>query len=114
MIVILIIATLMGIAMPNFNKAREQARKIACIANQKVLINAIEMYNVDFPDKIDTLNPITADYLLDKEYLRIIPHCPAGNDTQPYYGFNLATNGTIYCPHSTTYPDHVLYPEKKN
>ncbi len=47
MIVIAIIGILAAIAIPNFRKAREQAREKACYANMRVILGAIEMYNMD-------------------------------------------------------------------
>ncbi|MBI3039069.1 prepilin-type N-terminal cleavage/methylation domain-containing protein [bacterium] len=47
MIVIAIIGILAAIAIPNFKKAREQAREKACYANMRVVLGAIEMYNMD-------------------------------------------------------------------
>ncbi|MDD3148477.1 MAG: hypothetical protein PHD82_14385, partial [Candidatus Riflebacteria bacterium] len=35
------------IALPNFKIAREQARTKACFANQRVILGAVEMYNMD-------------------------------------------------------------------
>ena len=36
-----------AIAVPNFKKARFSARQKACFANQRVILGAIEMYNMD-------------------------------------------------------------------
>ncbi|PKL49333.1 MAG: hypothetical protein CVV42_06480 [Candidatus Riflebacteria bacterium HGW-Riflebacteria-2] len=47
MIVIAIIGILAAIAIPNFRKARQQARQKACFANQRVVMGAVEMYNMD-------------------------------------------------------------------
>jgi prepilin-type N-terminal cleavage/methylation domain-containing protein len=47
MIVIAIIGILAAIAIPNFRKAREQAREKACYANMRVILGAVEMYNMD-------------------------------------------------------------------
>ncbi|PKK91761.1 MAG: hypothetical protein CVV64_03605 [Candidatus Wallbacteria bacterium HGW-Wallbacteria-1] len=47
MIVIAIIGILAAIAIPNFSKARKQARLKACIANMRTLEGAIEMYDMD-------------------------------------------------------------------
>jgi len=46
-IIMAIIGILAAIAVPNFRKAREQARGKACYANQRVLLGAVEMYNMD-------------------------------------------------------------------
>ena len=52
MIVIAIIGILAAIAIPNFRKAREQAREKACYANMRVLLGAVEMYNMDHPSML--------------------------------------------------------------
>jgi len=41
------IGVLAAIAIPNFHKARMNAKRQACFANQRVLTGAIEMYNMD-------------------------------------------------------------------
>ncbi len=41
------IGVLAAIAIPNFHKARMNAKRAACFANQRVLMGAIEMYNMD-------------------------------------------------------------------
>ncbi len=55
MIVIAIIGILAAIAIPNFRKAREQAREKACYANMRVILGAIEMYNMDNTSMMATL-----------------------------------------------------------
>ena len=44
LVVIAIIALLMAILMPSLNRARQQARAISCLANQKSLAQAYIMY----------------------------------------------------------------------
>ena len=44
LVVIAIIALLMAILMPALNRARQQARAINCLANQKSLAMAYNMY----------------------------------------------------------------------
>ena len=48
MIVISIIGVLAAIAIPNFRQAREKSNQRACYANQKTILGAIEMYNLDY------------------------------------------------------------------
>jgi prepilin-type N-terminal cleavage/methylation domain-containing protein len=47
MIVVAIIGLLAAIAIPNFIKARETAQKNACIANQKQIQGAIQVWAID-------------------------------------------------------------------
>jgi prepilin-type N-terminal cleavage/methylation domain-containing protein len=54
MIVIAIIGILAAMAIPNFKKAREQAREKACYSNIRVLLGAIEMYNMDHSVMMDS------------------------------------------------------------
>jgi prepilin-type N-terminal cleavage/methylation domain-containing protein len=63
MIVVAIIGLLAGIAIPNFIKARETARKNACINNLRLIDNAIQQWALEdnhngsetvLPDKLTT------------------------------------------------------------
>ena len=51
LVVIAIIALLMAILMPGLQKAREQARKVACQSNLGQLAKALELYEIDFDYK---------------------------------------------------------------
>jgi prepilin-type N-terminal cleavage/methylation domain-containing protein len=51
LVVIAIIAVLMGILMPGLQKAREQARKVACQSNLGQLAKALELYEIDYDYK---------------------------------------------------------------
>ena len=47
LIVIAIIAVLMGILLPSLNRAREQAKKIACLSNMRQMGIASQTYLID-------------------------------------------------------------------
>jgi prepilin-type N-terminal cleavage/methylation domain-containing protein/prepilin-type processing-associated H-X9-DG protein len=47
LVVIAIIALLMGILLPSLNRAREQARKIACLSNGRQMGIALQTYLID-------------------------------------------------------------------
>lgn len=94
MIVLVIIAVLFAIATPNFRKAREQSREKACYANMRVLLGAVEMYNMDNPEH--PMRNLQIQRLVDGKYLK-------GRITPPTSGCryknngDLSENGYIYC-----------------
>lgn len=59
-----------ALAIPNFRKARQQARQKACFANQRVLMGAIEMYNMDHDTMITTIDENTMRLLEEGSYLK--------------------------------------------
>jgi prepilin-type N-terminal cleavage/methylation domain-containing protein len=77
MIVIAIIGILAAIAVPNFKKAREQAREKSCYANQRVILGAVEMYNMDNSAMISTGLTGKLTTLKDQGYLKSEPQCPS-------------------------------------
>ena len=59
-----------AIAIPNFKKARAKAQKRACLAVQRNLMAAIEMYNLDHPEEsINDINPEIINKLIKGKYL---------------------------------------------
>ena len=95
MIVVLILGVLAALAVPNFRKAREQARDKACYANQRVLLGAVEMYNMDTqPDSMMT--SLDIDRLVNGKYLKNRPYPPEAGCRYFSQG-NLAETGNIYC-----------------
>jgi len=84
-----------AIAIPNFKKARKKAQQRACFANQKVILGAIEMYNMDNSKNISEINVETIQTLVKGQYLRKAPKCPK-------YGMykavgDLSADGEIKC-----------------
>lgn len=66
-------AYLEAFATPSFRKAREQSRAKACFANQRVLLGAIEMYNMDnqaMMDRDPVALTIDIEKLISGKYLR--------------------------------------------
>lgn len=60
------------IVIPNMIEAQKEARSKACYSNQRVLMGAVEMYNMDVPDK-DTIHELdnkTIEILIEKHYLK--------------------------------------------
>ncbi len=86
MIVVLIIGILMAIAVPNFVKARESARKNTCIANLKQIDSAKEQWAMDNKKNSGDATTMTN---LTTGYLKAAPLCPSGGT---YTTGNVGTN----------------------
>jgi len=103
MIVIAIIGVLAAIAVPNFKAARERANTRACYANQKTVVGAMEMYNLDKNTKRTSLDGSFFTSLKSGGYLQSIPQDPgqgpgtSGNykDTTENNGIKCVTHGSI-------------------
>ena len=98
MIVIAIIGILAAIAIPNFRKAREQAREKACYANIRVILGAIEMYNMDHSAMKGTIadgDTQAAGILVTGGYLKTAVTKPETGCS--YAGANVDTTGRISC-----------------
>ena len=105
MIVVAIIGLLVAIAIPNFLRARTEARADACVANLKQIESAKERWAMSTGAE-GTDTPLETDIIPD--FLKAPPTCPAGGtyaygtiNTVPTCG--IGTNDT-----ADTYDDHVL------
>lgn len=97
MIVIAIIGILAAIAIPNFRKARQQARQKACFANMRVIQGAVEMHNMDTNVMISTaLDDGVIGDLVSKKYLKAAPVAPETGCAYTASG-NLAAEGVVTC-----------------
>ena len=76
MIVVAIIGLLAAIAIPNFVKARETARKNSCIANLKQIDGAKQIWALE-NNQSDTATPTWTDLVDD--YIKKKPACPSGS-----------------------------------
>lgn len=79
MIVVLIIGVLLAIAIPNFVKAREQARAKACSESLKQIQTALQQYAMD--NKLAngaSVNNWTTSLIGATNYIRTQPQCPSG------------------------------------
>lgn len=85
MVVVMVIGILAAMAVPNFRKAREQSRHKACYANQRVLLGAVEMYNMDNPVLMRDLD---IERLVQGKYLK-------GGISKPELGCNYASVGDL-------------------
>ena len=111
MIVVLIIGILLGIAVPNFVRARESARAKSCIANLKAIDGAVQQfamtYNLpnNWPNRFVIRDLAGQTYLGSSgAFLKEIPVCPSGGTYPDPY---LNTPPTCTIGTSTT-PAHVM------
>ena len=97
LIVIAIIGVLAATAQPTcIKKDRRGARQKACYSNMRVLMGAVEMYNMDVA---------TMTNILDQEQLRKGGYikgsadltCPESYKKGTYSGTNLTEDGEIIC-----------------
>jgi prepilin-type N-terminal cleavage/methylation domain-containing protein len=94
MIVIAIIGVLAAIAVPNFKAARERANTRACYANQKTVVGAMEMYNLDKNTKRTSLDGTFFVSLKSGGYLQSVPQDPGqGAGSSAHYQATDANNG---------------------
>lgn len=82
-----------ALAVPNFRKAREQARGKACASNIRVLLGAIEMYNMDHAE---LMTVIDQDALVQKSYLKAAVQCPESGGRYGTIG-DVSKDGIIVC-----------------
>jgi prepilin-type N-terminal cleavage/methylation domain-containing protein len=79
MVVILIMALLLAIALPNFLRARETSRARSCQGNLRMIASAKEQWAMD-NRKTGTDTPVAAD--LVTAYIKgasgVMPTCPGG------------------------------------
>jgi prepilin-type N-terminal cleavage/methylation domain-containing protein len=77
MLVVLMIATLLSIAVPNFIRTREQARAKSCSRNIKYIDGAKEQWAID-NRKNSNDTPSFTDLVGNGSYLKATPTCPSG------------------------------------
>ncbi|MDD3147744.1 MAG: VWA domain-containing protein, partial [Candidatus Riflebacteria bacterium] len=85
-----------AIAVPNFRKAREQAREKACYANMRVLLGAVEMYNMDNTSQLDVLTENEIPLLVEGKYLKSMVVRPEAGCSYGTVG-DLRGKGTLVC-----------------
>ena len=95
LVVIGIIALLMAILLPSLSRAREQSRRVKCLANLRSLGHAMYLYANDFRDRLPNgnlpgdANPANGDQVLvamAKQY-NLTPgifYCPSDVDEPPH------------------------------
>ncbi|MFC1742749.1 type IV pilin protein [Candidatus Riflebacteria bacterium] len=85
------VGILAAIAIPNFRKARGQAKMKSCAANMRVLMGAVEMFNMDNKPMMKSLDIAR---LQEEKYIRSRPTCSDGG---VYSGEGLDGEGTVKC-----------------
>lgn len=100
MIVVLIIAVLLAIAIPNFMKARDTSRAKACVANLRQIDTAKMQWAMD-NKKLGTDAP-AVDALIPT-YIKNALTCPSGGS----YVIN-AVDSNPTCPNVGTLTTHTL------
>jgi competence protein ComGC len=89
-----IVVILASIAVPNFKAARERSNTRACYANQKTIVGAVEMFNLDKNMKRTTLDKRFFEDLREGGYLQSIPNDPGtGVNTEDHYHATDSGNG---------------------
>lgn len=94
MIVISIIGVLAAIAIPNFRQAREKSNMRACYANQKTILGALEMYNLDTGKQEIIGGAKQLEDLQKAKYLQSVPKDP-GCVNKDNYRSNV--EGDVWC-----------------
>jgi prepilin-type N-terminal cleavage/methylation domain-containing protein len=103
MIVIAIIGILAAIAVPNFNRARAQAKLKACVSNMKTIEGAIELYDMENQVPHGTVPSI--EQLVAGGYLKVAPKCPSAGTYTPSV---TTTSTNVQCDkHGSIESNHV-------
>ena len=95
MIVISIIGVLAAIAIPNFRQARIKSNERACYANQKTILGAIEMYNLDTGENKEITTQDHLKELADLKYLQGVPSDPGCKASKNAYQSDDV--GNVWC-----------------
>lgn len=94
MIVISIIGVLAAIAIPNFRQARKKSNQRACYANQKTVLGALEMYNLDTGQATTIAGNTELDKLKNDKYLQARPTDPGCSESANYRSDDV---GNVWC-----------------
>ncbi len=95
MIVISIIGVLAAIAIPNFRQARMKSNQRACYANQKTILGALEMYNLDTGENKTITTQQDLQDLATAKYLQGAPTDPGCKSNANAYQAD--TVGNVWC-----------------
>ena len=72
-LILFAIGFIAGIMGGGSRKKRDEGRRKACYANMRVLMGATEMYNMDHPQNLKTLD---YEKLMQENLIKSIPQCP--------------------------------------
>ncbi len=98
LIICMIVGVLAAIAVPNFQRpGRGGSREMACYANMRVLLGAVEMYNYDHDRGMDRVGTDEIARLVQNQYLKspLISYDPGCSYSSEG---DLTTSGRIVCP----------------
>lgn len=102
-----------AIAVPNFRKARTQARIKACFANMRVIQGAVEMYNMDHDVMMDIVTENELDILVKEKYLKAMPVKP---EEGCWYGCkgDVSQDGVVVCALHGSVEEPIIPEESKS
>ncbi len=105
LIVIAIIGILAAMAQPPHRSRRYDSSK-SCFSNIRVLLGALEMYNMDHDIMISEMNETVMDILFREKYLKQIPVGPVPRRCKYYNHGDLTDTGVIYCEYHGSIPEN--------
>lgn len=111
LIVISIIGVLVAIAVPSYILAQKRSKTKACIANMKIIHDAIARYMTDFGIDVVYSGEDGGSFLVhvrNKEYLISDPRCPAGGTYYSAIGDYESQRIEVFCASVSRYPDHIF------
>ena len=107
MIVIAIIGILAAIAVPNFNRARAQAKKKACVSNMKTIEGAVELYLME--QSVAQGTQVTVATLTGQGFLKTPPKCPSAGTYTISVGSGSTGQTIISCSTHKTVDDTTSF-----
>ncbi|MBU1109881.1 MAG: hypothetical protein KKB51_24585 [Candidatus Riflebacteria bacterium] len=97
-IVIAIIGILGAIAIPSTSRrGHSNSRMKACMANMRVIMGAVEMYNMDNNEMLRYVDKNVIQMLVDGKYLKSQPQCYSAPPGEYGSTGDLAEDGEISC-----------------
>ncbi len=93
MVVVAIVALLASIAIPNFVKSRDAARRNTCIKNLKTIDEAKHLWGIENA-KTELAEPDDTDLIGFDKYIKRTPVCPS-NGTYDYKSLSETATCTV-------------------